>query len=131
MEPVSQDTPRCPIHGIPDCSPLLNGCSWRSQDTPNPNNAATSESVIARLGYAWIRTHHFLMDRERDKAAFLVALAARDAERFAAGRQRGLSEAESLVQPPHPMDDGGMHPAWEAAMDWTAEGIARLREKTP
>lgn len=21
--------PRCPVHGIPDCSPLLNGCSWR------------------------------------------------------------------------------------------------------
>lgn len=19
----------CPVHGIPDCSPLLNGCSWR------------------------------------------------------------------------------------------------------
>lgn len=28
------DTPtdtavRCPLHGIPDCSPLLNGCSWK------------------------------------------------------------------------------------------------------
>lgn len=20
---------RCPVHDIPDCSPLLNGCSWR------------------------------------------------------------------------------------------------------
>lgn len=21
----------CPEHGIPDCSPLLNGCSWRTE----------------------------------------------------------------------------------------------------
>lgn len=24
---------RCPVHGIPDCSPLLNGCSW-NPDVP-------------------------------------------------------------------------------------------------
>lgn len=34
---------RCPVHGIPDCSPLLNGCSWnpdpegRSRTTPEPS----------------------------------------------------------------------------------------------
>jgi hypothetical protein len=24
---------RCPRHGIPDCSPLLNGCSWTPEVT--------------------------------------------------------------------------------------------------
>lgn len=23
------DRPRCPEHDMPDCSPLLNGCTWR------------------------------------------------------------------------------------------------------
>lgn len=23
---------RCPTHGIPDCSPLLNGCSWKPSE---------------------------------------------------------------------------------------------------
>ncbi|MGV8973691.1 MAG: hypothetical protein ACOH10_15330 [Rhodoglobus sp.] len=24
---MSPDRPRCPVHDMPDCSPLLNGCS--------------------------------------------------------------------------------------------------------
>lgn len=29
----------CPRHGIPDCSPLLNGCSWNPEERPLPFSA--------------------------------------------------------------------------------------------
>lgn len=38
-------TPRCPIHNMPDCSPLLNGCDWPGRVA----KVAAYEDVLAEV----------------------------------------------------------------------------------
>lgn len=33
-ERLKMSNSKCPVHGIPDCSPLLNGCSWSPSKKP-------------------------------------------------------------------------------------------------
>jgi hypothetical protein len=61
---MDDDRIRCPVHGIPDCSPLLNGCSIPNQLIAWRERAVVAlESECAALAAALGRwTHDFAPD---------------------------------------------------------------------
>jgi hypothetical protein len=47
---TSSTSQRCPIHGIPDCSPLLNGCSWKPVSPSTCSQCGQRTPVCAECG---------------------------------------------------------------------------------